>query len=145
MKNSILLITGAVLSLLFLVLNTQIFELFYYDSAFSYAMESFYFVVAVVTVLIAWGLAAVFYYIINSVRFSRWYNWLAMLGVACVAAPVTSFVICNNAFTAEGYDFTGQLGSFCVIDLAVEAVLFTVASFAMRWWSTNCRHTPIPE
>jgi hypothetical protein len=54
-------------------------------------------------------------------------------------------VICNNAFTAEGYDFTGQLGSFCVIDLAVEAVLFIVASFAMRWWSTNCRHTPIPE
>lgn len=145
MKNSILLITGAVLSLLFLVLNTQIFELFYYDSAFSYAMESFYFVVAVVTVLIAWGLAAVFYYIINSVRFSRWYNWLAMLGVACVAAPVTSFVICNNAFSAEGYNFSAQLFSFCVVDLAVEAVLFIIASFSMRWWSSNCRHTPIPE
>jgi hypothetical protein len=87
----------------------------------------------------------VFYYVINSVSFSRWFHWLVVLGVACVAAPVTSFVICNNAFTAEGYDFTGQLGSFCVIDLAVEAVLFIVASFAMRWWSTNCRHTPIPE
>ena len=145
MKNSILLITGAVLSLLFLVLNTQIFELFYYDSAFSYAMESFYFVVAVVTVLIAWGLAAVFYYVINSVRFSRWYNWLAVLGVACVAAPVTSFVICNNAFSAEGYNFSAQLFSFCVVVLAVEAVLFIVASFSMRWWSSNCRHTPIPE
>ena len=24
-------------------------------------------------------------------------------------------------------------------------VLFVIASFAMRWWSSNCRHTPIPE
>ncbi len=147
MKNSILLIAGAVISLLFLVLNTKIFEALYYEPQFSNEMynQNLYFVVALVTVLVAWGLAAVFYYVINSVRFSRWFHWLVVLGVACVAAPVTSFVICNNAFTAEGYDFTGQLGSFCVIDLAVEAVLFIVASFAMRWWSTNCRHTPIPE
>ncbi|MBR6456638.1 MAG: hypothetical protein IKS72_06920 [Prevotella sp.] len=147
MKNSILLITGAVLSLLFLVLNTKIFEALYFERQFSNEMynQNLYFVVAVVTVLVAWGLAAVFYYIINSVRFSRWYNWLAMLGVACVAAPVTSFVICNNAFSAEGYNFSAQLFSFCVVDLAVEAVLFIIASFSMRWWSSNCRHTPIPE
>ncbi|MBQ6195019.1 MAG: hypothetical protein IJJ98_08305 [Prevotella sp.] len=147
MKNSILLIAGAVISLLFLVLNTKIFEALYFERQFSNEMynQNLYFVVALVTVLVAWGLAAVFYYVINSVSFSRWFHWLVVLGVACVAAPVTSFVICNNAFTAEGYDFTGQLGSFCVIDLAVEAVLFIVASFAMRWWSTNCRHTPIPE
>lgn len=145
MKNSILLITGAVITLLFIVLNRHIFEWFYYESAFSYAMENLYFVVAIVTVIFAWGLAAVFYYVINSVRFSRWWHWLAVLGVACVAAPVTSFVICNNAFSAEGYNFSAQLFSFCVVDLAVEAVLFVIASFAMRWWSSNCRHTPIPE
>ena len=90
-------------------------------------------------------MAAIYYYVVNSVSFSRWFHWLIVLGVASVAAPVTSFVICNNAFTAEGYDFSAQLGGFCVVDLAVEAVLFVVASFAMRWWSSNCRHTPIPE
>ena len=88
--------------------------------------QNLYFVVAIVTVIFAWGLAAVFYYVINSVRFSRWWHWLAVLGVACVAAPVTSFVICNNAFSAEGYNFSAQLFSFCVVDLAVEAVLFIV-------------------
>ena len=147
MKNSILLITGAVISLLFLLLNTKIFEALYYERAFSDAMynQNLYFVVAIVTLAIAWVLAAVFYYVINSVRFSRWYHWLLVQAAACVVTPVTSFVLCNNSLTAEGYDFAGQLGSFCVIDLAVEAVLFTVASFAMRWWSSNCRHTPIPE
>ena len=147
MKNSILLIAGAVISLLFLVLNTKIFEALYFERQFSNEMynQNLYFVVAVVTLLVAWGLAAVFYYVINSVRFSRWYNWLAVLGAACVVAPVASYVICNNAFSAEGYNFSAQLFSFCVIDLAVEAVLFIVASFSMRWWSSNCRHTPIPE
>ena len=147
MKNSILLIAGAVISLLFLVLKTKIFEALYFERQFSNEMynQNLYFVVAVVTLLVAWGLAAVFYYVINSVRFSRWYNWLAVLGAACVVAPVASYVIYNNAFSAEGYNFSAQLFSFCVIDLAVEAVLFIVASFSMRWWSSNCRHTPIPE
>lgn len=147
MKNSILLIAGAVVSLLFLLLNTAIFEALYYERQFSNEMynQNLYFVVAVVTVLVAWVLAAVFYYVINSVRFSRWWHWLCVLGAACVVAPVTCFVLCNNSLSAEGYDFSAQLFSFCVVDLAVEAVLFVIASFAMRWWSSNCRHTPIPE
>ncbi|MBQ9636684.1 MAG: hypothetical protein IJV36_02150 [Prevotella sp.] len=147
MKNSILLIAGAVISLLFLLLSTKVFEALYYERAFSDAMynQNLYFVVAVVTLVVAWALAAVFYYVINSVRFSRWFHWLIVLAVACVVTPVTCFVLCNNSLTAEGYDFASQLGSFCTVDLFVEAVLFTVASFAMRWWSSNCRHTPIPE
>jgi len=147
MKNSILLIAGAVISVLFLIFKTPLFEALYYERAFSDAMynQNLYFIVAVVTVIVAWVLAAVFYYVINSVRFSRWYNWLVVLAAACVIAPVTNFVLCNNSLTAEGYDFTSQLASFATVDLFVEAVLFVIASFAMRWWSSNCRHTPIPE
>lgn len=135
------------ITLLFLVLNTKIFEALFFERQFSNEMynQNLYFVVAVVTVLVAWVLAAVFYYVINSVRFSRWWHWLCVLGAACVVAPVTSFVLCNNSLSAEGYDFSAQLFSFATVDLFVEAVLFVVASFSMRWWSSNCRHTPIPE
>ena len=92
MKNSILLIAGAVITLLFLVLNTKIFEALFFERQFSNEMynQNLYFVVALITVLVAWGLAAVFYYVVNSVSFSRWYHWLCVLGVACVAAPVAS-------------------------------------------------------
>ncbi|MBO4316038.1 MAG: hypothetical protein J5867_08785 [Prevotella sp.] len=146
-KNFILLIIGAVITLLFLVFSTKIFEMLYYERQFSNEMynQNLYFVVAVITALIAWGLAGIYYYAINSVSFSRWYHWLVVLGVAVVLTSVVNYIYPNNIFSADGLDFTAQLFSFCVVNAAVEAVLFIVASFSMRWWSSNCRHTPIPE
>ena len=104
-----------------------------------------YFIVSVVTVVMAWVLAGIYYYVVNSVSFSRWYHWLVVLGVASVLTPVVNYIVCNNSLSAEGYDFSAQLFSFALVNLAVEAVLFTVVSFSIRWWSSNCRHTPIPE
>ncbi len=147
MKNSILLIGGAVLTLLFIIFPAPVFELGYYEREFSNEMynENLYFIVAVVSAVVAWGAAALFYYIINSVSFSRWYHWLIMLGVASVLAPIINYIYPNNIFSDLGYDFSARLFSFCVIDFVVTAILFIIASFAMRWWSANCRHTPIPE
>lgn len=146
-KNFILLIIGAVITLLFLVFSTKIFEMLYYERQFSNEMynQNLYFVVAVITALIAWGLAGIYYYAINSVSFSRWYHWLVVLGVAVVLTSVVNYIYPNNIFSVDGLDFTSQLFSFCVVNAAVEAVLFIIASFSMRWWSSNCRHTPIPE
>lgn len=42
--------------------------------------ENLYLVVAVITAAVAWGGAALFYYVVNSVSFSRWYHWLLTLG-----------------------------------------------------------------
>lgn len=147
MKNTILLIAGAVITVLFLIFATPLFESLYYERAFSDAMYNggLYFIVSVVTVLMAWVLAGIYYYVVNSVSFSRWYHWLVVLGVASVLTPVVSYIICNNSLSAEGYDFSAQLFSFAMVNLAVEAVLFTIVSFSIRWWSSNCRHTPIPE
>ena len=146
-KNTILLITGLIITLLFLIFSTKIFEELYYEREFSNEMynQNLYFVVAVVTAIIAWVAAGIFYYAINSVSFSRWYHWLAVLGVAVVLSAVVKYIYPNNIFSGEGLDFSAQLFSFCVVNVAVEAVLFVVASFSMRWWSSNCRHTPIPE
>ena len=94
MKNTILLIAGLVITLLFLILSTPIFE---------------------------------------------------NLGVAAVLAPTINYIYPNSIFSGDGLDFSAQLFSFCVMDFVVEAVLFIIASFSIRWWSSNCRHTPIPE
>jgi hypothetical protein len=146
-KNTILLITGLIITLLFLVFSTKIFESLYYEREFSNEMynQNLYFVVAIVTAIIAWVAAGIFYYAINSVSFSRWYHWLTVLGVAVVLSAVVNYIYPNNIFSGDGLDFSAQLFSFCVVNVAVEAVLFIVASFSMRWWSSNCRHTPIPE
>lgn len=147
MRNAILLIIGIVLSLLLLVCPAQIFELLYYNNEFSNEMynEQLYIIVAIVTCVVAWGVALLFYFAINSVSFSRWWHWLIMAAVATVLAPVINFVWVNRVFTSLGYDFQSQLTSFCLIDALVTLVMFVIASFSVRWWSSNCRHTPIPE
>jgi len=146
-KFFIYLACGVVLTVLFLVFATQLMETLYYEREFSNEMynQNLYFVVALVDVLVAWGLAAIYYYAINSVSFSRWYHWLLVVGVACALVMVINFAYPRSVFSAEGLDFSSQLFGFNIANLAIEVALMIVASFAMRWWSSNCRHTPIPE
>ena len=147
MKNSILLIAGAVITLLFLVLNTKIFEALFFERQFSNEMynQNLYFVVALITVLVAWGLAAVFYYVVNSVSFSRWYHWLCMLAIVTVAVPVVCYIYNNAIFGENNLQYTQESIVFELQNLLFAPIMFIIASFSMRWWSSNCRHTPIPQ
>lgn len=147
MKNTVLLLSGIVVSLLFLFTSSGVFELMYYDNEFSNEMynEGLYSVSSVVTVLGAWGAAGLFYYVINSVRFSRWYHWLVMLCSVSILVAVINFMYISGVFSDLGYDFATSQLNFAFSNLIITAVLFTIASFSCRWWSSNCRHTPIPE
>ncbi|MBR4926589.1 MAG: hypothetical protein IKZ61_12725 [Prevotella sp.] len=147
MKNGILLIAGLVITALYIIFSMQIYELLYYESEFSQAMyeDNMYLVVSIVTAIIAWVVAAIYYYAINSVSFARWYHWLIFLGIAVLFAPTVDFVYPNSVFGEYDYDFTVQLIHFSLLNIVVEAVLYIIASFSIRWWSSNCRHTPIPQ
>lgn len=146
MKNPILLIAGIVITVLFIIFPSAIFEMGYYDTDFSNLMynDNVYVIVAIITAAAAWGGAALFYYVINSVSFSRWYHWLITLGVVSIIAAVVNYFYANSILADEG-DYGAQLFSFSVIDAVYAALLFIIASFSVRWWSSNCRHTPIPE
>ena len=73
MKNGIFLITGLVITILYIVFSMQIYEILYYETEFSQAMyeENMYLAVALITSILAWAVAAIYYYAINSVAFSR--------------------------------------------------------------------------
>ncbi|GHT21177.1 hypothetical protein AGMMS4957_09580 [Bacteroidia bacterium] len=107
--------------------------------------SNMYFVIAVLTVLITWVVAGIYYYVINSVRFSRWYHWLIMLAAVTFCAPTVTYVYPNAEFTSQSYDYAVELMNFAVVNLAVTIVMFIIASFSIRWWSSQCRHTPIPQ
>lgn len=147
MNKSIILLVGMAITILFIIFSTNIFEMFYYEREFSYEMDNqnLYVSVGIISVCMAWGISGIYYYLINSVSFSRWYHWLIMLLSVSVLTPVICYMVCNNVFDAEKYDFSSQLFNFVLRVFAVEVVLFIIASFSMRWWSSNCRHTPIPE
>lgn len=147
MKKSIYPIAGVIITLLFLFFATPLYEAFFYDSEFSNAMydNHVYLFVSLIAAAVSWGVAAVFYYVVDSVSFSRWYHWLIMLGVATVLSTVGGYICADRIFTSLDYSFFGPLLSFSLVNALVEVVLFVVASFSMRWWSVNCRHTPLPE
>jgi len=146
-KNFILLFLGIVISVLFLVFSAVVMESIYYEREFSNEMynQSLYIVVAIIDVVVAWGLAGLFYYVVNSVLFSRWYHWLLIAIIASAAASVAAWMSCNRVFIEDNIDFSTQLTIFSLVNSLIEFVLFTIVSFSVRWWSSNCRHTPIPE
>ncbi len=143
----ILLISGAVVSLLLLIFSAQVFELLYYEREFSNEMfnQGLYTIVALLIVATAWVMGGIYYYVVNSVSFSRWYHWLVVLGICAVLVPVVTYVWLDGQFATDGLDFASQQLTFALYAMLVEVVMFIIASFSMRWWSSNCRHTPIPE
>lgn len=147
MKNTLLLVLGIVLSLLFLFFPSWIYEIGYFQNEFSNEMynEGLYFTVALITVSVAWIASATYYYVINSVSFSRWYHWAIMLFSASIISSVVAYICCDRLFTQMGYDFSYQLRSFCLVDFVISILIFIISSFSIRWWSSNCRHTPFPE
>ena len=76
---------------------------------------------------------------------SRWFHWLIVLAAVSVLAAVCGYAYANSVLDGLGYDFESQLSGFSVVNFVIAALLYVVASFSMRWWSSNCRHTPIPE
>jgi hypothetical protein len=146
-KKTILLACGIVITVLFALFSTQLYEQLFYEREFSNAMYNYhiYSITAIITAGISWAVAAIYYYVINSVSFSRWYHWLIMLVVTCLLSMLACYLYATNTFSANDYDFKAQTFAFCLVNNIVATVMFFVSSFSMRWWSQNCRHTPIPE
>ena len=144
-RNFILLGAGIVITLLFLIFCEKLFEWCYYQPSFSDSMHNngVYIKVAGIIAAITWGGAALYYYVINSVRFDRWFHWLASCAVVTLLTAVVCYLVVGSALSE--FQFNGELFGFTIYVLIFAAVMFIIASFALRWWSSNCRHTPIPQ
>lgn len=127
--------------------NSNIFELLYFNQGFNDQLYnlSLYPTVAAIVVACSWAGAAVYYFGINSVNFDRWYHWLCVLAVVTLAAPIISYLFVNGTLKESGLDYGDETLQFAMQLFLMTPILFTVASFSVRWWSTNCRHTPFPQ
>lgn len=142
-----MLAVGLLLTIVYIFGAATLYESIYYEREFSNEMynEALYLPLALMTAAAAWCGAAVYYYAIDSVRFSRWYHWLMVLILTSAAGGAAGYLYPDSVFGSLGYDFGMQLSVFSIVATIVEAALFVTASFSLRWWSTNCRHTPFPE
>ena len=151
MKHLTYLIIVIAVTVVFFILSCtdgfNIWEQMYFNQDFNDKMFNLkvYPVIAAITILVAWGGAAIYYYAINSVKFDRWYHWLAVLGAVAVLAPVVCYIYNDKVFADNGLMYAGESIQFEMQTVLFAALLYIVASYSMRWWSSNCRHTPIPQ
>ena len=68
-----------------------------------------------------------------------------MLAIVAVVTPSVCYTVSDAALSTAGYDSPVQLGPFEMQHVIWAAALFIIASMSIRWWSTNCRHTPFPQ
>ena len=151
MKHLTYLIIGIAITVLFFILSCtdgfNIWEQMFFNQGYNDKMYNLnmYPVIAAITILVAWGGAAIYYYAINSVKFDRWYHWLAVLGAVAVLAPVVCYIYNDTVFASNGLMYIGESIQFEMQTVLFAALLYIVASYSMRWWSSNCRHTPLPQ
>lgn len=144
-RNLIFLAAGVAITVLFMIFPTQIYEAVrYFEGGYSNELYNYgiYDTFAMITAGIAWAVALIYYYVINSVRFDRWPHWLIMLLVAIILVPAACFSYNEYVFSENGLAYLGESLQMSVFHVLFGAVMFVVASFAARWWSTNCRHSP---
>ncbi|MBQ8047678.1 MAG: hypothetical protein IJ196_07120 [Prevotella sp.] len=146
-KYFILLAIGFVLNVLFVFNSADCYEAIYYEKAFSNKMYNFgiYPYVASFAGLFTVFILFAYYYIADSVSFSRWFHWLALMifTMAFIGILTYAFIIHFQKEIEQSFPMQSVL--FSLVQMGVVALLFVIDSFSMRWWSINCRHTPIPE
>lgn len=105
-----------------------------------------------VLIMSSLSISIIYYYVINHPRFNKWYHWL-------IIAILNLLINGGFAFYMTYTDLT--IGNICkeiisqisVADCfwfaftnAIWSLVFFIAfSFSIRWWSTNCSSTPIPQ
>lgn len=146
-KHLIYLITALVATVALFVARVELIEMIYQSTGFSDKVYNFglYNFVMGATIGIAWLLAALYYYVIDSVKFDRWFHWLVILIAGFVITGWACFALVDRELAGAGLQYGQQTFYLAAVCASLGVLIFIIASFGLRWWSKNCRHTPIPQ
>lgn len=126
---------------------SRIYEMVFKSGTFSDDLyqEGLYAQLGIIAIIIAVVLTALFYYVINRPSFSRWYHWL-MIMAACFAINYgIGVVIPKNKFSSLNIVYGGEYWVFAIFNALIGCFFYIIISFLIRWWSRNCKGTPIPN
>jgi len=144
-KNLIGLAAGILLSVLFLLMPTEIYEAVkYFDGGYSNELYNYgvYSMFALIVVGVSWIVSAVYYYVINSVKFDRWQHWLIMLVMNVLIATMACVAYNDSIFSENNLDYGHEEIQMAMCHVLFSVIMFLVATFSIRPWSSNCRHSP---
>lgn len=105
--------------------------------------------ICVSTFAICIGVFVLFYYLLNSPRFNRWWSWLIMLIIVGASAFGWGYQVVNTDIVSQSIapSLITKIGSlnatmFGLYNMVLAAIIFFVLTLALRHWSKNCKHSP---
>ena len=125
------------------------YELTYFEG-FSATMyeNGLYIPIGFCMVLIPIAVLTLYYYVVNSRRFNKWWQWLLLVIIICVINFGIAFGISFNGIydvfgTSDvGYPLVACCLGFSFINFMWSFVISFVWSMIIKWGSTQCKRTP---
>ncbi len=126
------------------------YELLAYFDGFSDDLynQNLYLTIGLFMVLIPVGILTLYYYVINSVKFSKWWHWLILVVVLCAVNFGISYSTSYNELSYlyeqqnKALPYSTEFFSFSLINGLWTFVVSFVWSMIIKWGSKNCRRTP---
>jgi len=109
-----------------------------------------------------------YYYLINHPRYNRWYHWgtfLFLTGIfnlfigfgytysklnggnipACFTYSQIEATDDGSIFGVDGTEilFNSNCWQFGLANAIIAIAFFIIFTFAFKWWSRNCKHSPL--
>lgn len=140
-----MLLGAIIITVLFIVFAAPIYNLFYIGSdAFDEEMydTNMYLSLSVITCCVIWGIAIIYYWIIDSVSLSSFWVW-AVFGVIAIAlcCGLCYYLPWSN-FDANNLDFSSDLSIVALIEIPIAFILFAIVCIATKRLSRNCSTKP---
>ena len=116
--------------------------------------------IALWTLLISVLIGVLYYYVINSARFHRWWSWLIMMcfnGVLCfffaywwikedfkdnLIGDCLLYLRNDSGDIADYYITDSSFWGFSLTNAILSIAVFFLLSMLLKWGSVNCRKSP---
>lgn len=144
-KNLVRLAVGIVIAIVFLALPTETYEAVkFFDGGYSNELynQGLYQIFVMIVTGVSWAVCIIYYYVIDSVKFDRPQHWLIMLLVSTLASVASCFAYNQSVFVEYNLSYTEEMVQMALCHAMFAVIMFVVATFAIRAWSSNCRHSP---
>lgn len=126
------------------------YELLAYFDNFSNDLynQNLYITIGLCMVLIPVILLSIYYYMVDSVKFNKWYHWVILVVVlAAINFCIAYFTSYNElSFIYEQQNkalpYASEFVGFSLINVLWTVLVSFAWSMMIKWGSKNCRRTP---
>lgn len=140
-----MLIGAIAVTVLFIIFAAPVYNMFYIGSdAFDEEMynSNMYLSISVITCCVVWGVAILYYWVIDSVSLSNFGMWSLFCLITIALSCGLCFYFPWSSFDEANLDFSSDLSIVALIEIPIALVLFVVTCIAAKRLSRNCSTKP---